>query len=101
MSQGLIKLNIGIVAHVDAGKTTLAENILYLGGAISQVGLVDSGSTQTDSMDVEHRRGISVRAAATSFTLGNVKFNLIDTPAMWILLRRLNAACKFLTVSCL
>ena len=76
----MVKLNIGIVAHVDAGKTTLTENILYLGGVISEVGRVDLGSTQTDSMEIERRRGISVRAAATSFELNNVKFNLIDTP---------------------
>ena len=73
-------LNIGIIAHVDAGKTTLTENILYLSGAIKQVGRVDKGNTQTDSMAVERRRGISVRAAATSFYRGDIKFNLIDTP---------------------
>jgi len=74
------KINIGIIAHVDAGKTTLTENILFLGGAIAQVGRVDKGNTQTDSMLVERRRGISVRAAATSFYRGDIKFNLIDTP---------------------
>ena len=74
------KINIGIVAHVDAGKTTLTENILYLGGVIKSIGRVDKGDTQTDSMDVERRRGISVRAAATSFVHNGVKFNLIDTP---------------------
>ena len=74
------KLNIGIIAHVDAGKTTLTENILFIGGAISKKGRVDSGDTQTDSMDVERRRGISVRAAATSFYFNGIKFNLIDTP---------------------
>jgi len=77
-------LNIGIIAHVDAGKTTLTENILYLGGTVSKVGRVDKGNTQTDSMAVERRRGISVRAAATSFFRTvqgeNIKFNLIDTP---------------------
>jgi len=76
----LKKLNIGIIAHVDAGKTTLTENILFLGGAIKQAGRVDKGDTRTDSMAVERRRGISVRAAATSFFHGEVKFNLIDTP---------------------
>jgi len=74
------KINIGIIAHVDAGKTTLTENILFLGGAIAQVGRVDKGNTQTDSMAVERRRGISVRAAATSFYRNGIKFNLIDTP---------------------
>jgi len=74
------KLNIGIIAHVDAGKTTLTENILFLGGVIAKAGRVDKGDTQTDSMAVERRRGISVRAAATSFCRGGIKFNLIDTP---------------------
>jgi len=73
-------INIGIIAHVDAGKTTLTENILYLSGAISKKGRVDSGDTQTDSLSVERRRGISVKAAATSFTRNGVKINLIDTP---------------------
>jgi len=76
----LKKLNIGIIAHVDAGKTTLTENILYLGGVIAKAGRVDKGDTRTDSMAIERRRGISVRAAATSFTRGGIKFNLIDTP---------------------
>jgi len=74
------KINIGIIAHIDAGKTTLTEHILYLGGAIAQAGRVDKGNTQTDSMAVERRRGISVRAAATSFYRNGIKFNLIDTP---------------------
>jgi len=74
------KLNIGIIAHVDAGKTTLTENILFLGGAIAKAGRVDKGDTITDSMAVERRRGISVRAAATSFYRNGIKFNLIDTP---------------------
>ena len=74
------KLNIGIIAHVDAGKTTLTENILFLGGVIAKTGRVDKGDTRTDSMAVERRRGISVRAAATSFNRGGIKFNLIDTP---------------------
>ena len=73
-------INVGIIAHVDAGKTTLTENILYLGGAISRRGRVDSGDTQTDTLYVERRRGISVKAAAASFSRGGVKYNLIDTP---------------------
>ena len=74
------KLNIGVIAHVDAGKTTLTENILFLGGTIERVGRVDKGNTRTDSMTIERRRGISVRAAATSFCRDGIKFNLIDTP---------------------
>jgi len=74
------KLNIGIIAHVDAGKTTLTENILFLGGVISKTGRVDKGDTITDSMAVERRRGISVRAAATTFVSNGIMYNLIDTP---------------------
>ncbi|MCL2501367.1 MAG: TetM/TetW/TetO/TetS family tetracycline resistance ribosomal protection protein [Defluviitaleaceae bacterium] len=74
------KLNIGIIAHVDAGKTTLTENILHLGGVIASPGRVDKGNTATDSMAVERRRGISVRAAAASFVKDGVLYNLIDTP---------------------
>lgn len=48
-------INIGIVAHVDAGKTTITENLLYYSGAIKSVGRVDLGNTQTDSMELERR----------------------------------------------
>lgn len=73
-------LNIGILAHVDAGKTTLTENILFCAGAISHIGRVDHGNTQTDTMDLERKRGISVKATTTSFYWNDVKINLIDTP---------------------
>jgi len=59
--------NIGIVAHVDAGKTTLTEQMLFLGGGIRSLGSVDRGTTHTDFLDVERERGISVRSAATIF----------------------------------
>ncbi len=72
--------NIGILAHVDAGKTTLTEQILYLSGALRKAGSVDSGSTQTDYLAVERERGISVRAAQTSFAWKEKLINLIDTP---------------------
>lgn len=72
--------NIGILAHVDAGKTTLTEQILRRCGVIRSAGSVDSGDTVADSMDIERRRGISVRAAAISFMSGEVRINLIDTP---------------------
>lgn len=73
-------MNIGILAHVDAGKTTLTEQILYKSGAIMMPGRVDSGNTVTDSMAVEKTRGITVRATTTSFTHRGMKINLIDTP---------------------
>ncbi|MET9019661.1 translation factor GTPase family protein [Actinopolymorpha sp. NPDC004070] len=73
-------LNLGIVAHVDAGKTSLTERLLHLAGVIAQVGSVDAGSTQTDTLELERRRGITIRSAVVSFVLDGVTVNLIDTP---------------------
>ncbi len=72
--------NIGILAHVDAGKTTLTEQLLFLTGALRSVGSVDEGTTATDSLSVEKQRGISVRAASAACEWNNVKINIIDTP---------------------
>src|SRR4051812_13746554 len=73
-------LNIGILAHVDAGKTSLTERLLFQTGAIDRLGSVDDGSTQTDSGAIERRRGITIRTAVASFTVGDLRVNLIDTP---------------------
>jgi ribosomal protection tetracycline resistance protein len=73
-------LNLGILAHVDAGKTTLTERLLYDSGVIDQLGAVDAGTTQTDSLPLERRRGITIKSAVTSFPVGDVAVNLIDTP---------------------
>src|ERR1700722_7359265 len=73
-------LNLGILAHVDAGKTTLTERLLYAAGVIDQLGYVDAGTTQTDSLALERQRGITIKAAVTSFPFGDVGVNLIDTP---------------------
>ncbi|MEU7615112.1 GTP-binding protein [Micromonospora rifamycinica] len=73
-------LNIGIVAHVDAGKTSLTERLLQHTGVIDQVGSVDAGSTQTDTMEMERRRGITIRSAVVSFSVDRLQVNLIDTP---------------------
>src|SRR5947207_5757067 len=73
-------LNLGILAHVDAGKTTLTERLLYAAGVIEEIGSVDAGTTQTDSLALERRRGITIRSAVVSFTVGDVAVNLIDTP---------------------
>src|SRR6187549_808215 len=73
-------LNLGILAHVDAGKTTLSERLLYTAGAIDHVGSVDAGTTQTDSLELERERGITIRSAVASFFLGDLAVNLVDTP---------------------
>lgn len=73
-------INIGIVAHVDAGKTSLTERILFETAVIDKIGKVDHGNTQTDSMELERRRGITIKASVVSFFLKDVKINLIDTP---------------------
>jgi len=73
-------LNLGILAHVDAGKTSLTERLLYDAGVIDEIGSVDAGSTQTDSMDLERQRGITIKSAVVSFAIGDVTVNLIDTP---------------------
>src|SRR5262245_2613718 len=73
-------LNLGILAHVDAGKTTLTERLLFNAGAINHVGSVDAGTTQTDSLDLERERGITIRSAVASFVLGDLSVNLVDTP---------------------
>nr|WP_088327538.1 tetracycline resistance ribosomal protection protein [Bacillus cereus] len=73
-------INIGIVAHVDAGKTSLTERILYETNVIKEVGRVDSGNTQTDSMELERQRGITIKASVVSFCINDLKVNVIDTP---------------------
>ena len=73
-------LNLGILAHVDAGKTTLTERLLFSAGAIDHLGTVDSGTTQTDSLELERERGITIRSAVASFQLGDLAVNLVDTP---------------------
>src|SRR4051794_33096845 len=73
-------LNLGILAHVDAGKTSLTERLLHAAGVIEAVGSVDRGDTQTDTLALERRRGITIRSAVVSFTVGDVAVNLIDTP---------------------
>src|SRR5688500_11291403 len=73
-------LNLGILAHVDAGKTTLTERLLYSAGVIDEIGRVDDGNTQTDSLALERKRGITIKSAVVSFVVDDVKINLIDTP---------------------
>ena len=62
-------LNLGILAHVDAGKTTLTERLLYETGSTDHLGRVDHGDTTTDSDSIERRRGITIRTAVATLTL--------------------------------
>src|ERR1700687_287056 len=73
-------LNLGILAHVDPGKTTLTERLLYAAEVIDEVGSVDDGTTQTDSLALERQRGITIKSAVVSFVAHDVTINLIDTP---------------------
>lgn len=82
-----VTANWGIVAHVDAGKTSLTERLLFASGTIDALGSVDAGTSATDSMDIERRRGITVRTNVASFLLdpsdsggASTQINLIDTP---------------------
>ncbi len=73
-------LNLGILAHVDAGKTSLTERLLFDTGATSELGSVDAGNTQTDTGELERERGITIRSAVAPFTTGDLQVNLVDTP---------------------
>lgn len=73
-------LNLGILAHVDAGKTSLTERLLFTAGVIDEIGSVDDGNTQTDTLELERRRGITIKSAVVSFRVHGRTVNLIDTP---------------------
>jgi ribosomal protection tetracycline resistance protein len=73
-------LNLGVLAHVDAGKTTLSERLLYAAGCITELGSVDAGTTQTDSLSLEQSRGITIRSAVATFVVAELTVNLVDTP---------------------
>lgn len=73
-------LNIGIVAHVDAGKTTLTEQLLFQSGAIKKLGSVNKGTTISDNLSLERQRGITIQSSSVAFEWGSTKVNLIDTP---------------------
>ncbi len=83
-------LNLGILARVDAGKTTLTERLLNAAGVIGEIGSVDDGSTQTDSLALERQRGITIKSAVVAFVIDDVTVNPIDTPghlAQWEVFR--------------
>ena len=72
--------NIGIMAHIDAGKTTTTERILFLSGRIHKIGETHDGESQMDWMDQEKERGITITSAATTCHWNGCRLNIIDTP---------------------
>ena len=72
--------NIGVIAHIDAGKTTTTEHLLYYSGAIHRLGGVDEGTTETDWMELEREKGITIQSACVPFRWRDHTINLIDTP---------------------
>lgn len=74
------RLTIGIIAHVDSGKTTLSEAILYKTGILHKLGSVNKGSSHLDTNAIERDRGITIFSSGSTFTFGNVQFSLLDTP---------------------
>ncbi|MBB4686143.1 elongation factor G [Amycolatopsis jiangsuensis] len=73
-------LTIGILAHVDAGKTSLTERLLFETGVIGQAGSVKAGDTQTDSLDLERRRGITITSSVVAVSTPDHRITLVDTP---------------------
>ena len=81
MSRQIDKLrNIGIIAHIDAGKTTVTERMLFYSGAKHRVGMVDKGTTATDDDPEEQERGITIYSACVTFSWKDIHINLLDTP---------------------
>lgn len=74
--------NIGVIAHVDAGKTTTTERMLFYSGYTKNIGNVDDGNTVMDFMDQERERGITITSAAITIPWKKFNFNLIDTPGI-------------------
>ena len=79
VSQDMIR-NVGIIAHIDSGKTTTTERILFYTGRSYKIGDIDEGNTQMDWMEQERERGITIVSAATTTFWKNVRINIIDTP---------------------
>ena len=91
-------INLGILAHVDAGKTTLTEGMLFQAGCIRKMGNVDDGTTVTDSMDLEKKRGMTIKSSVISFEWNHLKINLIDTPGHFDFLSQVESVLHVLDV---
>ena len=85
--------NIGIMAHIDAGKTTTTERILYYTGRSHKMGEVHEGAATMDWMEQEQERGITITSAATTCEWADHRINIIDTPATWTSRSRSSARC--------
>lgn len=94
------QLTIGILAHVDAGKTTLAESILYLTGSIRKLGRVDHKNAFLDTYELERARGITIFSKQAEFTLGDKMVTLLDTLVTWIFRRRWSGHYRFWIMPC-
>lgn len=92
------KLVIGILAHVDAGKTTLSERLLYLCGVIRQIGRVDHGDTFLDNYELEKERGITIFSKQAILKTEDVEVTLLDTPGMSIFRLRWRGHCRCWTM---
>lgn len=93
-------LNLGILAHIDAGKTSLTERLPFHHGAIRKLGSVDEGNTTTDHDDLEREHGITIRAAVTSFVVNDLQINLIDTPGHPDFIAEWSVFSAYLTAWC-
>ena len=91
-------INLGILAHVDAGKTTLTEGMLFQAGCIRKMGNVDDGTTVTDSMDLEKKRGMTIKSSVISFEWNHMKINLIDTPGHFDFLSQVESVLHVLDI---
>ena len=87
---------MGILAHVDAGKTTLSESMLYLSGTVRKLGRVDHKDAFLDTYALERDRGITIFSKQAVFSLGNKKVTLLDTPGHVDFLQKWNEHCKYL-----
>ena len=74
------KISVGILAHVDSGKTTLSEAFMYASGAINKPGRVDHGNSFLDTFELERSRGITIFSKQAVFKYNNTQFTLLDTP---------------------